>query len=351
MSETLININKIISIFTLIFILLINSACVTKKSNNNSIQIASNFLRTTQEANGSWDPNKFEGNFSHTDGSIAVTALAATALIRNYEAQNHQTISKAIHYIINNQNKDGSIGERNYANGVALYFLSSAYRHGFFKDESKLEALIKSVLIKKNSQGGWDYTEANADRNDMSISVWMCLAFYELSFSKKYAEIANEVLNNLNSFINRDTKGAGDNSITTKAVAAYTYGENPDSPSGKVMRSPGSTGQALILFIKSTKKELIHSNWVMTAIKDQEKALNSPTSDKSALPFCLYRMFFLINAHKNGIKLNDEIFIWIHNQICNYQLGDGSWLPSSPSVQFGGKIMATSLALLILSDQ
>lgn len=338
---------RILIVLTTIYL---TSACQKSPSQDKTtIKKAVLFLKNTQEKEGAWDPNQHAGNFPHKDGKIAVTALVATALLHQNKNQNKKAILQAAQFLYSEQQANGLIGQRNYANGVALYFLSLAYRKDILTDTAKLDNLIKAILEKKNPHGAWDYTDANTDRNDMSITVWFCLAFYELSLSKKYAEPATKILKEINNYLAQDSKGAGDDAPTTQALAAYTYGKTPESGAGKVVRNPGSTGQALILFIKSTIKEFAQSNWVNSAIRDQEKSIKITSQEPNKLPLCLYKTFFLCYAKDNGIPIHNQTFSWVKQQLYHFQRVDGAWEASSAPVQFGGDLMATALALTFLA--
>ena len=210
--------------------------------------------------------------------------------------------------------------------------------------QSNFEALLKSILQKQSTIGAWDYIEANTDRNDMSIIAWVCLGLNLLSDHPTYKKDANDALIKINKMLNQDKSGAGDDSTNTKAISAYTYGEDPNSTSGKVLRSPGTTIQAIILFIKTTVPEFRQSNWVETAKNDQLKALMNNQS------LSLYQTFFLLQSKRNGVNFDPSWLSELKQKIKRDQNKDGTWPLTSPPIQFGGKIMATAMGLIALNE-
>lgn len=330
--------------YSLLFILLLIVACQKKSLPQNPEELAKNFLISTQEKNGSWDPKKFEGKFEHADGAIAVTALATVALLNYNDNASKSACKLSIQYLQSIQSKDGSIGERNYANGISFYCLAKALKSSDSVKQSNFEVLLKSILQKQSTIGAWDYIEANSDRNDMSISAWVCLGLNLLVDHPSYKKDAYEALIKINKMLYQDKSGAGDDSSNTKAISAYTYGEDPNSASGKVLRSPGTTIQAIILFIKSTVPEFRQSNWVETAKKDQFKALMGNQN------VSLYQTFFLLQSKRNGVNFESSWLKELKQNIKRDQNNDGTWPLTSPPIQFGGKIMATAIGLITLNE-
>lgn len=300
------------------------------------------FLLSSQNKDGSWDPNLYGGNFAHSDGKLAVTALAAAALLEYKDKRSKEACQNSLQFLMNLQNEDGSIGERNYANGISFYLFAKSLSVGHHINKNSFQRLFKNIITKQSATGAWDYTDANDDRNDMSISAWVCLGLNILITQNEYEKEAKNSLIKINKMLNRDKNGAGDDSNLTKAIGAYTYGEDPNSPAGKVLRSPGTTIQAIILFIKSTILDYRQSNWVEIAKKDQIKALTGKEN------LSLYQTFFLLQSKKNGVKFDSEWLLIMQKSIEKEQLTDGSWPLTSPPIQFGGKIMVTAMGLIIL---
>lgn len=319
-------------------------SCQKSSHNKNTEEKAINFLISSQSLDGSWDPKNYGGNFEHTDGKIAVTSLAAVALLKYTDDKPKDACLRATQFLMKTQSKDGAIGERNYASGISFYFLAKSMAAGKNINKEAFNKLFKNILSKQSEIGAWDYIEANAERNDMSISAWICMGLNILSSQKEYEKEAKEALIKINKMLNKDKKGAGDESSNTKAVGAYTYGEDPNSPSGKVLRSPGTTIQAIILFIKSTTQDFRQSNWVETAKNDQIKTLTGAGN------LSLYQTFFLIQSKKNGVKFDSEWLLKTYQSLQREQLPDGSWPLNSPPIQFGGQIMATAMGLIILQE-
>lgn len=329
-----------------IIILLMASffSCQKKEQSSNEVEKAKNYLLERQEPDGSWNPTKWEGNFDHPDGKIAMTALAAMSLLAYPDEKSTQACQKATAFLLGKQQKDGSIGERNYANGIVFYYFSNLIAQNKNLNPIAFKHFFAHILEKQSDVGAWDYSEANENRNDMSISAWFSLGMNVLKKKKEFESAASKSLEKINQMINKDKSGAGDDSTNTQAISTYTYGEDPNSTSGKVLRSPGTTMQAIVLFIKTTQPEMRQSNWAETAKQDQRKALfNSKTSN-------IYQRFFFIQCLSNGLPLDQEFRQNTVKILAKEQLPDGSWPLTSAPTQFGGKIMATALGLYILQN-
>lgn len=343
MNHTCINIKRFSKIIFLLLILAICS-CQKNRASNKQIEKGIKYLLERQELDGSWDPIKWEGNFAHQDGKISMTALAAMALLAYPDEETTLACQKATDFLLAHQKKDGSIGERNYANGIVFYYFANLISQNKKLNHVEFKSFFEHILKKQSDVGAWDYTDANENRNDMSISAWFSLGLNTLKEKDEFKYAASLSLDKINQMINKDKNGAGDESINTQAISTYTYGEDPNSTSGKVLRNPGTTMQAIILFIKTAQPELRQSNWVETAKRDQRKALFNSSSSN------IYQRFFFFQCMQNGLRLDQDFLLNTRKILASEQLPDGSWPLTSAPIQFGGKIMSTALSLLILQN-
>jgi len=338
------NLSPLLKLIYCLLTILLSWSCQKKNTANEPIAKGIQYLLERQEPDGSWEPTKWEGNFEHYDGKIAMTAFAAMALLSYPQKETKLACQKATEFLISEQKKDGSIGERNYANGIVLTYFANLISQNKKIDKQVFQLFFEQILKKQSSVGAWDYSDANDNRNDMSISAWVCLGLNILKTKNEFEDAASKPLIMINQMINKDKEGAGDESINTQGLSTYTYGDNPNSIAGKVLRNPGTTMQAIVLFIKTTQPHLRKSNWAETATKDQRKALfNSKTSN-------LYQRFFFVQCNQNGISIDQEFILNTKRILISEQLPDGSWPLTSAPIQFGGKIMSTAFGLLILQN-
>ncbi len=306
-------------------------SCQKKNTAKEPIAKGIQYLLERQEPDGSWDPINWEGNFDHYDGKIAMTALAAMALLPYPQKETTLACQKATEFLISKQKKDGSIGERNYANGIVLAYFANLISQNKKIDKQVFQLFFEQILKKQSTIGAWDYSDAHDNRNILKTN-------------NEFEDAASKPLIMINQMISQDKEGAGDEGINTQGLSTYTYGDNPNSITGKVLRNPGTTMQAIVLFIKTTQPHLRQSNWAETAKKDQRKALfNSKTSN-------LYQRFFFIQCKQNGISIDQEFILNTRRILNSEQLPDGSWPLTSAPIQFGGKIMSTAFGLLILQN-
>jgi hypothetical protein len=139
-----------------------------------SIDRAVTWLCTHQEANGSWDAQKWGGN-RHFE--VALTALPALAVIGKHPTtpQRSAVATRAIEWLRAQQSQDGTFGPDNlgkpYNHSIATLALLHAYR--LDRDpylRRQLDAAITAMVRAQNHDGGWAWQAATL--SDRTITGW-----------------------------------------------------------------------------------------------------------------------------------------------------------------------------------
>ncbi|PCJ62043.1 MAG: hypothetical protein COA79_04980 [Planctomycetota bacterium] len=340
-----------LSIILIFFILYSLTSCKTNRNSTKQNKVkAIKYIIDHQEQDGAWSVIKQQGNYQNKDGIIAVTSIAIVSLLNNKEPGSSEnirsSIKKGLAYLLRNQTSKGNIGKHNYANGLSFYAISLAITKKIIPPNKSHKKLFINILSKQSGIGAWDYSIANNHRNDLSISAWVALGLAECLKLNDYKKEASQSINKLNQMLRKDQTGAGDNSITTKAGSAYTYGNKPNLNSGKETRKPGSTIQAIVLRIKAINNQTFNiSNWVLKAINDQTNKKIKPEKIN------YYRLFFFTStlnltqsSNQNNWKKKTL------NTINNSQQKDGSFPLTTINMKFGGKIISTAITLLTINN-
>lgn len=181
------------------------------------------YLRKTQEENGSWP-----GNYTSGTSGICLMAFLSSGEDPNYGKYAKPT-KRAVQFILKNQNKKtGYMGRSMYEHGFALLALSEAYGA---VDETMLwvgegekvdmaTAIEKAINLavtaqKSNNKGGWRY---NPEAKDADTSITGAVLMGLLAAKNAGFEIPKETLERTLKYFKDST---GDNGFV-----AYTGGLN-----------------------------------------------------------------------------------------------------------------------------
>ncbi len=132
------------------------------------------WLQAHQLADGSWG----KGNDKHV---VGLSSLALLTYLAHGETQHSErygkTIDKAIRYLIGKQQKDGTIGPKGYAHGIATYALCEVY--ALTKAPALRQSMqdaVASLIEGQGDHGGWNYGYNSTERIDLSVSGWQIQA-------------------------------------------------------------------------------------------------------------------------------------------------------------------------------
>jgi Prenyltransferase and squalene oxidase repeat len=136
------------------------------------------YLTKEQAIDGSFGTGAYKGN-------VAVTGLAGLALLSAdpMDGDNEKIVTKAVRYVLSQQDKDGLIASKGnaiqgpmYGHGFATLFLADAHERVAdkkLKSDAKeaLERAVKLLIKAQNREGGWRYMPNSPDAD---ISVTAC---------------------------------------------------------------------------------------------------------------------------------------------------------------------------------
>ncbi len=135
-----------------------------------AVKKALRWLADHQNDDGSWGA----GGAKHV---VGITGLSLLTYLAHGETpvseQYGATVEKAIKHLVARQQPDGSFGSKGYAHGIATYALCEAY--ALTKIPALRQAMDKAVVCMihgQGEQGGWNYGYKNDERIDFSVSGW-----------------------------------------------------------------------------------------------------------------------------------------------------------------------------------
>lgn len=139
-----------------------------------SVIKALEWLKNHQNADGSWGPS-----------TVAMTGLAILTYLAHGETTGSKeyghVVRKAIDYLCSKQNAEGVFGEISqpgvYAHAIATYAIGEAY--GLCRIPDLKERMEKgaNVIVNGQQPGGlWDYGYKKAERRDFSVTGWQIQA-------------------------------------------------------------------------------------------------------------------------------------------------------------------------------
>jgi Prenyltransferase and squalene oxidase repeat len=148
-----------------------------------SVNKALEWLKNNQEADGSWGPGNKE----------AMTGLAVLTFLANGETPSSEkygaTVEKGIKFLVSLQEKNGGGkfsgwtpggegGQPNsYAHGIATYAVSEAYGLTRIPSLKKvMEDAVAVILSGQQPGGSWDYGFRKTARRDASVAGWQIQA-------------------------------------------------------------------------------------------------------------------------------------------------------------------------------
>ena len=208
-----------------------------------SVLKALTWLKDNQNSDGSWHK---EGGASSANQNVGYVGLGLLTFLAHGEtpssAEFGPTVAKAIRYLVERQNDNGSWGKltgRNmsYGHAMATYALAEAYT--MTENPLLREPLIKAVTVIMDGQqptGGFDYNYKLENRNDLSVAAWNVQAL-------KAASISGVGGDRLKKALQLGVDGMLNGSKSQEGGLAFSY-----TPGGKANRVVSAAG-SLCLFL------------------------------------------------------------------------------------------------------
>lgn len=292
------------------------------------------WIASHQETDGSWDPEAGGGVARYRP---ALTALATLALVRESERYRKE-IAAACAALQRLQGADGGFGPddsgRMYNQALTTWALLAAYdggRHPELKDV--IDRSLGYIWSRQQSMGGWGYLGGGADAANTAVTAWQVQVLARaqqagwpdhggqlrkgLAWLRQRAERGGQ-------FDYTEARGGGDGSATLNAMGAYT-----------LLAAGGASGE-----------------WagVTTRVVDR---MRREAQGEGAGDADFYRAFFTVAAWEAS---GDRVLAGrVRDGICDKRetrgLNKGSWAPVDSWSKVGGRLYATSLAVLTLQSR
>ena len=286
-----------------------------------------------QEPDGSWDPVKLGGSTVYRP---ALTALATLALARDPERYGRQ-IANACAALVRSQMADGGVGPedsgRMYNHALATYALLTVHARG---GHDELQDAIRRALAftcnRQQVEGGWGYRPSADESANTAVTAWQVQVLASAR-DQGWADAGGNLRKGL-AWLQRRADGQGrfgytaggaasTGSSTLDAMAAYT-----------LLRAGGGL------------PELRHTATAAINHLRADSGARGGTTD-------FYRAFFTAAAWEaagDGPRARA-----VRADVCGRRetrgAERGSWAPSDVWGAVGGRLCATSLAVLTLQPR
>ncbi len=249
------------------------------RGSDDAVQRALRWFKRHQGGNGMWSAEHYQercgetprcepGSVSSAGGSVVDVALTGYALLcflgDGYDQRTpsayRAAIAKGLDALCAVQAADGLLGERNYEHAVATSALCEAYA---MSDDPGLRSPAQravDIIRARQNQGpasatgdaglgnglGWDYREANAGRNDASVTGWNVMA---LKSALSAGLVVGNGLNGARRWLEGAWKASNPEwrSLSDPYAATSQFAYTWDALGGAVtLGAPGSDGHDLV---------------------------------------------------------------------------------------------------------
>lgn len=308
------------------------------------------WLAAHQSRDGRWDVDGFDAACRGcgspgflVDCDVAVTGLAVLAFLgqnhspANAESPFRRNVQKALDWLARVQTADGLIAGDDgrytmYSHGIATLALSEAYL--LTRDPALppvLERAARAIVSSQNpSTGGWRYRPEPPPRGDTSVSGWQVMAL--ASLRRSGVSVPEVVFERARHWFDFEAAG-GDH----RGIYGYT---GPDEPRA-AMVAEGMYAR-LLLGARRTDRNMDEAARYIEAETRGGRLLNN-----------LYLLYY-----GNLALFNYQGWIWDqwNRQVREHLLRsqkrggpeEGSWDPTCPWSETGGRVLATAFAVLTL---
>ena len=190
------------------------------------VRLGLEWLARHQDTDGSWDPHGYSrhcrpgiscpgGGFpEYRTGvtGLALLAFLGAGIDHKEESPFRRNVDDAIAWLVANQDEDGCFGPQKghyyYNHGIATMAIAEAA--ALTKDGDLLASAARGVrFIERGQQkgGGWDYTRARTQRNDLSVTGWQVMAIH--SATAAGAPATPQTLTRLEGYLQRAVRRDG----------------------------------------------------------------------------------------------------------------------------------------------
>lgn len=295
------------------------------------------WLAANQEADGSWNAEKWGARKDHTAG---ITALSLLAFMGREsvpgKGPHAEAIRKGIGYLVAVQDASGRIGpacdNAMYNHGMATVALMKA-RH-LATDKAWKDAgdrAVDFVCAAQNELGGWGYLTGNSGAANTSVTVWQLQALI-LAEGMGRTDLTPRIDRSL-AWLRSIADGGG----------RMGYSREGESSSGYETL----TAAGILCLVADDSR-----NWDRGRTEQLVKSLEAAAGQQGKT-VDYYRWYFMTHALQvAGGTASKEVAGQLQDTLIAQQAskgpGAGSWEPGDRWSPAGGRIYATSMAVLSL---
>jgi hypothetical protein len=292
------------------------------------------WIARQQEADGSWDPARNGGASIYRP---ALTALASLALMRE-SGRYSREIRIACAALQQSQDADGAFGPdhsgRMYNQALATWALLAAYGNGQPPElKGAIDKALTFIRARQQPSGGWGYFASVDDPANTAVTAWQ-IQVLARARQAGWDDAGGHLRKGLN-WLRQRTDASGQFGYTA------TRGDASTTPTLNAM------GAYTLLTAGGSRPELIQ-----TAATTLNRMRIDPLAD-TAQDSDLYRAFFTAaawDASGDGKRANQ-----VRADVCSRReirgANKGSWTPADNWSKVGGRLYATSLAVLTLQPR
>lgn len=301
-----------------------------------AVQKALEYLKSAQNADGSWDSGSFGKATSVT--SLAVMAYLSAGHLPGEPGRYRETIEKGVSYVVSSQRPNGMLVTNTshgpmYCHGISTLMLAEVV--GMTRDRN-VAAKARSALVKavelilqaqnepKNSEnsGGWRY-QPNSHDSDLSVTGWQLMAL-RAARSVGCNVPSNHIERALDYVRRCAVKDGG---------FAYQPGQAPNNPrTGAGVLALELGGEHLSNEAKAGATYLTkhHPRW--------------------SSEYFFYEVYYCSQAmYQMGDEFFGEYYPKLASILLSHQDADGSWLSGDGNDRSGGRVYCTASAVLALA--
>ena len=172
------------------------------RASESAVDAALRWFKRHQSPNGMWDVEKYPVNCTEapkcepgkqhgsSDANVACTGYAVLCFLGagyDHKTPNKYktTVEKGLEYLRSIQSGEGELGPRNYEHAVATMALAEAYAMTNDPDLKQPSQKGLNIIMERQAKDGkgdsggglgWNYKEAQPNRNDSSVTGWCVMA-------------------------------------------------------------------------------------------------------------------------------------------------------------------------------
>ena len=290
------------------------------------------WIARQQDADGSWDPAKGGGSALYRP---ALTALASLALLRETDRYPKE-ITAACAALLRVQNPDGAFGAdssgRMYNHALATWALLAAYDKGSHPElTAAIDKAVAFIRSRQQATGGWGYS-ADEPANT-AVTAWQVQVLARAQ-QAGWDDAGGHLRKGLNWLRQRAGNGGQFGYTAARGDASATPPLN-------------AMGAYTLLTCGGARPELVQvATAVLAHLRTDPQAGKAKDAD-------FYRAFFTVAAWEaaGDSQRADRMRAVVCDRRETRGADQGSWAPTDDWSKVGGRLYATSLAVLTLQPR